>query len=281
MGNEPVVVIGANVSLAWAKVLLHVVDTPGTEITPLLVSIDGNSGPEPIEVPEIRRELDRTLEGKDENSVNTVANTIFPRAIWRMSRGDRQRLYKLYREALPRIAALDRYNKNGTYFSRLIAYDVDALTGQRMVHPQNTSLPDEGNQLEYVIRTVREGVIKRDSALQLSIFDPARDHEPSLYQVFPCLQHLTFRKSDSKGQATGLTLNAFYATQQLLRKAYGNFLGLMRLGLFTANEMGLTFQKLNVFVGAEKFVGGKTSEDLKPLLATARNAVGTEREVRK
>jgi hypothetical protein len=49
-----------------------------------------------------------------------------------------------------------------------------------------------------------------------------------------------------------LGLNAFYATQQLFVKAYGNWLGLARLGVFLAHEMGLRFDRLTCFAGIEK-----------------------------
>ena len=47
-------------------------------------------------------------------------------------------------------------------------------------------------------------------------------------------------------------MNAFYATQLLFNKAYGNYLGLCRLGDFMAHEMGLTFERMNCFVGVAK-----------------------------
>ena len=40
----------------------------------------------------------------------------------------------------------------------------------------------------------------------------------------------------------GLSVVAFYATQTLEEKAYGNYLGLLRLGRFMAQEMGLEFK---------------------------------------
>ena len=50
----------------------------------------------------------------------------------------------------------------------------------------------------------------------------------------------------------GLVVNAFYATQQLFDKAYGNYLGLARLGAFMAHEMRLPLVRLNVFAGVAK-----------------------------
>jgi hypothetical protein len=49
-----------------------------------------------------------------------------------------------------------------------------------------------------------------------------------------------------------LELNAFYASQQVLLKGFGNYLGLMRLGQFVGEQMGLIFRAVNVFAGAAK-----------------------------
>ncbi len=49
-----------------------------------------------------------------------------------------------------------------------------------------------------------------------------------------------------------LGLNAFYATQQLFEKGYGNYLGLARLGMFVAGETGLHLTRISCFVGVEK-----------------------------
>ncbi len=47
-------------------------------------------------------------------------------------------------------------------------------------------------------------------------------------------------------------MNAFYATQQVFDKAYGNYLGLAQLGAFMAGEMGIPFARLNVMIGVAK-----------------------------
>jgi len=41
-----------------------------------------------------------------------------------------------------------------------------------------------------------------------------------------------------------MTVTAFYAVQYLFEKAYGNYLGLCRLGNFMAHEMGLRLTQL-------------------------------------
>ena len=47
-------------------------------------------------------------------------------------------------------------------------------------------------------------------------------------------------------------VNAFYATQQLFVKAYGNYLGIAQLGAFMAHEMRLKMSRMNVIVGVAK-----------------------------
>jgi len=84
---------------------------------------------------------------------------------------------------------------------------------------------------------------------QACVFDPVRDHTGAAQQPFPCLQHLSLVPHENSGT---FGLNAFYATQQLFVKAYGNWLGLARLGAFLAHEMGPRFERLTCFAGIEK-----------------------------
>lgn len=266
---EPVVISDTNLSRAWARILVHAVDHPGTEISPLVISLSGFGGQDDIpEIPAIRGSLDAMLRGRRDFEIATVANTIFPQSVWRIAGGNRLVLYKEYIETLPRYVAMERMNKDGTYFSRLIAFDVDARTGDRS--SCLVGVPENGNQLEFVIKLLAQGKVRRDSAFQMSIFDPTRDHSTQPYKVFPCMQHLTFIRLENGG----LGLNAFYATQQIVRKAYGNLLGLCRLGHFVASETGLTLDRVTVFVGCEK-IGGVPKGDtrLAPVLAAARAAL--------
>jgi hypothetical protein len=72
--------------------------------------------------------------------------------------------------------------------------------------------------------------------------------------VFRCLQHVTFVPMHDGT----LTMNAFYATQQIFRKGYGNYLGLCRLGAFMAGEMGLKLSRVCISVGVAKMDIPKT-----------------------
>jgi hypothetical protein len=71
-------------------------------------------------------------------------------------------------------------------------------------------------------------------------------------------------------------LNAFYATQQIVHKGYGNYLGLCRLGAFMAHEMGRRFVRLNVFVGVAKMDKiRKSNPNFQTLLGVTRAELAT------
>src|SRR5205823_13372804 len=46
-----------------------------------------------------------------------------------------------------------------------------------------------------------------------------------------------------------LAVNAYYPTQYIFDRAYGNYLGLCHLGNFMARELGLIMVRLNCFIG--------------------------------
>jgi hypothetical protein len=223
-----------NLSRAWSRVFLEVLDHPGTTIAPLTLSITGfQSEGKSEEDPAVRAALDACLAAKGRADIETVAWTIFPQQLWRLAQHDRYRLFDLYTEAYPRYRALNpRLNARGLYFGRLIAFGNESRAF---------------NQLEWIISAYRERSSVRKTMLQAAVFDPMQDHVRQAQLGFPCLQHVTFVPGDGQ-----LCVNAFYATQQLFDKAYGNWLGLSRLGEFMAREMGLTFTRLNCFVGIEK-----------------------------
>ena len=168
-------------------------------------------------------------------------------------------------------------NRCGLYFSRLIAYGLNAKTGEPEKHLESTKLKEDGNQLEFIIQQCKPG--KRRSMLQASIYDPIRDQDTSAQKPFPCLQHVTFVPNFKEKT---LSLHAFYATQQLFVKAYGNWLGLSRLGLFVASQTGLRFSTMNCFAGIEKMdskMRPKAGPDLERLRSAANECLETKQLV--
>lgn len=257
-GTAPVIIADTTVSGAWARTLLHVLDHPGKEISPLVLSVTGfDSGFVPEDVA-VRGALDRVLTVRGYLDVETVAFTIFPQRLWEIAGGDRGLLFRTYRDTYPRYRSMEPHkNGRGLYFERLTS---------------SGPATHDGNQLEYIITEYRGRPGVRDSMWQASVFDPRRDHVRSAQIGFPCLQHVSFVPVAHGG----LVLNAFYATQQLFDKAYGNYLGLCQLGQFMAHEMGLTFTRFNCFVGVAKLERtGKTDASLAPVIAAARAYAAT------
>lgn len=251
--NEP------DLSRAWAKAVLHVVDHAGLEISPLVLSVTGfDDNGTAAENKAVRHALDNLLLAKGLRNVEDVAFTIFPQRLWQVAQGDRALLFEYYRKAFPRYQAMNpRDNRRGLYFERLISYGRG---------------PCDGNQLEWILSqfNAREGV--RRSMFQASVFDPGRDHVATAQLQFPCLQHVSFEPTRE-----GLVVNAFYATQQLFVKAYGNYLGIAQLAAFMAHEMKMKLIRMNVIIGVAKFERiSKTDPQLAPLLSAARACVTPE-----
>ena len=212
-----------NLSVAWAKVFLQVLQLG--EVSPVVVAIRDIGDEDPAEVPDIRSALDGLLEEDGKGlSCNTVANTIFP-SIWNPG-AERQDLYDRYLRILP-ILRKDHRNKYGIYFQRLISYGADGKQGGGF------------NQLEHIIQTWHKGNHRR-TALQAGLFDPLKDHTDQPVRGFPCLQQVSFARCGKDG----LSITGYYATQYVVERAYGNYLGLCRLGRFMAHEMGLKFDNM-------------------------------------
>ena len=252
----PLVIDDTNLSRAWARLLLQILNGAGTEVAPLILSLSGfTPDGHAVEDPAVRRALDRLLMRKRRTVVENVAFTIFPQRLWEMSRGDRTRFFARYCETFPRWQAINRKaNGRGLYFERLVMYGRG---------------PYDGNQLEWILSQFHSRKSVRRSMLQATTFDPGRDHVASAQLGFPCLQQVSFEPTGA-----GLVTNAFYATQQIFDKAYGNYLGLAQLGAFMAREMDMPLARLNVMVGIAKLERiNKSDPDLAPLVAAARALV--------
>lgn len=237
--TKPLLIEEKNISIAWYNVLKYVLDNPGKEISPLVLSLTDFKESE-----DIRSIIDNSLLSNKLATIQTVSETIFPNSLYQYCEYDRQKLYKEYCNNLPRIKKINPSNRNGTYFERLIAYDGNI------------------NQLEIIISSLKNSNVKRRSKLQASIFNPEIDHTNGMFQGFPCLQHVTFYKS-SEG---GLILNSFYAIQFLYRRAYGNWIGLINLGKFIANELDIKFERFNCYVGVEQLDPSFSKSKAKKLL---------------
>jgi hypothetical protein len=220
MNKGPLSIVDTNLSYAWARAFQEVVQPGASEIN-LLTVVVKDFVDEPPELLSIRNRLDEAIRRHRKFDCHTVANTIFPLSLWN-PRQERQQLYNRYLRILPDLRQADHQNQYGLYFERLIAFDEK----QRF------------NQLEHIISTYRQGNHRR-SALHAMVFNPLTDHTHQRQRGFPCLQHVNFLPDKGELEVVG-----FYTTQHLFERAYGNYLGLCRLGRFMAHEMGLRLTKM-------------------------------------
>ena len=223
-------------------------------MTPLTVAITGSDAEEVLsEHDGIRDELEEVLVTCSKQAVETVANTIFPDSLWNRNQ-PRHMLYERYEAILPRLHKSSRKNAYGLYFERMITNGCD----------------DARNQIEFGLSTFGRGM--RRSVLQVGVFDPRKDHSAARRRGFPCLQHLSF-VPDQEGR---LSVNAFYASQFMVERAYGNYLGICRLGRFVAHELGLPLTRVTFHVGLASLDTSKSL--LAGVLREVGEAIGTLEE---
>lgn len=238
-----------NLSLAWLSATKLVLDSPGHELGPLVVSFDDDltTGVEDLKV---RSALDDILKKKDWYSCETVGGTIFPVSLWN-PKLSRNKMYARFYKLRPFIRS-HRANMHGTYFERMIAYGLTkrdkTLNDAGVLKGIKTGVYQ--NQLEGLLTTFNGGSgrkpVHRRSALQALVYNPMEDYCNLPQRGFPCMQQFSLNPDSKKGT---LTLNAFYATQFMLQKAYGNYLGLRDLGRFLAHEMKLKLARVNCIAG--------------------------------
>ncbi len=239
----------SNLSHAWAEALREVLSHG--EAAPLIVSVTGFVNGVVQEDPTIRMALDTTLEGLRLQTCDTVAGTIFPHSLWN-SAEPAQRLFDRYMTILPKLRKASTKNRRGLYFERLIAGGPAGNV----------------NQLAFILsqRASRNSV--RRSALQLAVFDASRDHSTAAQLGFPCLQHVTAAPTKD-----GLCINAFYATQYVVERAYGNYLGLCRLGRFLAHEFDMPLIRMTCLTGISLTGSGISKQKLTKVIQAIDTAV--------
>lgn len=259
---------GPDISVTWAKAFLHVLDGGHSEC--LTLAIHGFAGDLPSQDAAIASALNDALRNLQVPTIDQTALSIVPYARWlREGKPDHQSIRKWYLDQLlPRLKARCSKNRRGTYFERLINY-----TGVRFV--DGKAEVRTVDQLQYVVSLWRQrsekGARPRQSALQLSCFDPVKDDTGSALAGFPCLQQISLTYHE-KGT---LEVNAYYPTQYMFDRAYGNYLGLCQLGHFLAHQLGARFSRLTCFVARPELGSGSKSAHAK-LVNILRERVNAE-----
>lgn len=160
--------------------------------------------------------VDCFLRDRKQNPVSTVANTIFPQALYGKYGAPR-----FYEEYL-RVFDSRSHKRWGQYFERMTRHKT--LNGL------------EYNPLAVLIERLRdrnEAAQKFTSAYELAVYDPLRDGR--IFRGGQCLSFLSFKLHPQRG----LTLTAMYRNHTYITRCLGNLIGLGRLQAFIAEESGL------------------------------------------
>ncbi|KQQ96070.1 hypothetical protein ASF72_19235 [Arthrobacter sp. Leaf141] len=243
-------------SAAWVQVLDAVNSEPGGTATHAFVSV---AAPQLGASPHVSDVVDGALYAQNNQAVGTVANTLFPVALYNdpgfewsamLSVEDEERLdvaatelYEAYLAALPTLRQVDA-NRRGTYFSRMISWPGKTKNGT--------------NQLEARIAALRKQQRQRNPPATSNFTDIAVAGDADIegggieeyalsdtrWQGFPCLVHIDISVREGK-----LSLLAVYRHWHLITRGYGNLVGLARLQEFLCQQTGFKPGELAVVAG--------------------------------
>jgi hypothetical protein len=209
-----------------------------------------------VEDPGVRAAVDGILKAAGLQSVQTVANTIFPEAIAATSRNQLD-LTRRYLDAMPTLRLLSQANRYGTYFSRLVSYpgtdgpvnQLDAiitrLRAETAKAGTGTGPLSAAYEAGFQVLGEADEAAPEDScisALHAPVRVPGKD---SRFPGFPCLSHCSFQL-DRSGTLHAM---AHYRSQLMVERAYGNYTGLGRLLGYIAGQAGLRIGELTVTAG--------------------------------
>lgn len=171
--------------------------------------------------------IDEFLVSRGKKSIETIANTIFPAALYR--RYGAPEFFRVFSErVLPKVRKSSRWS--GYYFERMI--DLPQREGPSL------------NQLWGIVERIRNPDVLALNKFEISIFDPARDVDDSPYGG-QCLSFGSF-KLVGKGDERAIALTVFYRNHFYTEKLLGNLIGLGRLMDFVARETKLKVGSLTV-----------------------------------
>jgi hypothetical protein len=252
-------VAGSTLSEAWALGLDALRQTTTGQRPHLLMNVS-----DPVaEVPGARAAVDAVLAARGEQSVETVAATIFPIDLYPVPplgwapdlvASDQQQLdqaaeslYTSYGDMLPTLLTASG-SSNGTYFQRMISYPGPGPGGFNQL----------ASRIDW-IRSERRNQRKQGNYFNIDLAEDAAAPQPDRLddlggaglqilrteqrrpRGFPCLVHVDLTMEHDR-----LHVFALYRRQNLVTKAYGNLVGLAQLQAFLCQQTGLALGELSM-----------------------------------
>ncbi len=233
----------------WREAVRLVDTSKGHEAHNVLMSVQNPTLGAQLDDPRVGAVNDFLL--SHDKSLQTIANTIFPTALYRRY-GAPEFFDRFHKNILPTVRRNKRWS--GYYFERMTDWS-DAPSG---------------NPLWDIVTRMRDPSVRARNKFELALFDPARDVDRSPYGG-QCLSFLSFKLLAVPPET--LTLTAFYRNHYYVEKLLGNLIGLGQLMSFVAEEAGLSLGFLTVLSShatidlPKSCAGGKTTRrDLQILL---------------
>jgi thymidylate synthase len=209
---------------AWLEATKLVNGKSGHEAINVIIDVENPTMGATLANPVVARVNDFLL--AREKSVETVANTIFPQALYQ--RHGSPGFIKVFNErVLPKVRKNQRWS--GYYFERMTA--------------KPTSGGGNLDQLSDLVARIRDKSSKSLHNHQIVVFDPERDATDSVYGG-QCLSFLNFHLL--AGKTRTLVLTAQYRNHYYVEKLLGNLTGLGRLMAYIAKETGTNVGSLTV-----------------------------------
>lgn len=193
--------------------------------------------------------VDKFLREYDENPIVTVANTIFPQALYEAHGSPA--FYKIYHRDFDKFS---RESRNwGQYFDRMTRWKV---AGGETIYPLQDLIAKlkRNEQKKRRVKAVYELAMsgpslggrdrpddeEDDSVYDLTTYAPGSDRKRPISG--PCLSYLSFKRHPEQG----LLLTAVYRNHYYVARLLGNLIGLGQLQAFVAKEAGLKVGSLTV-----------------------------------
>lgn len=267
-----IIVEQPDLSSAWAATLEAVIGAGGSSVN-VITSWSGTA-----EVPAVRDVLDTFISSRPVGSkqwprwpVTTVANTIFADELYDDDLGEAalEEFVELYLEGREFGRSV---SPTGEYCERLVAWDGPDGT------PVNQLAAVAGRLKKYADPT---SGYRCSSDYELAVEHPVLDLRTQMPGRnggaigFPCLSHISL--TVERGV---VHLTALYRNQHLIRKAYGNYVGLAALGRALCHHAGLELGTITVIAThADAEIGSSAGfghGDLTKLLRDARAALDAD-----
>ena len=226
-----------NISRAWLQSMRYL-EKHGGETTNLFVCIETPA----YECLAVRERLDKfLLRAPYGLSVEKTASTIFPSEFYlpdRLGAGAQDHLYSTHIKVRK---FEERFNRRGSYFDRMVRWPGQGRTvnqlQEKISHYRNEVARNVGTANCFEI-----GVSDPDEDAEYVEGEDIRIYKPGVdnsIMSFPCLSHVSISLCKHK-----LHMTAVYRNQYFIQKAYGNYLGLLRLLNFLATEIGVEMGEL-------------------------------------